>query len=267
MNFSGTPSIVVQNRILACMAPEIFDHLRPYLQLVVLRRRAILQERNRLIQHVYFIERGVASLFARTQRDGPVEVSIVGRLGFVGVAAVLGTMRSPNRCWMQVPGEALRVPSEDLRRLMDDTPAVRQHLLNYIHALLIQNTQTALCNVRHELEGRLCRWLLLASDRLDDKVIPLTHDQLSMILGVRRAGVTVTLANLEEAGAVIKTRGAVEIADRAILEKKACECYRIIASEYNRITDSGRFQHIIETAPSAATRPSRPQGLASRTAL
>jgi Crp-like helix-turn-helix domain len=113
----------------------------------------------------------------------------------------------------------------------------------------------------------LCRWLLLASDRLDDKVIPLTHDQLSMILGVRRAGVTVTLANLEEAGAVIKTRGAVEIADRAILEKKACECYRIIASEYNRITDSGRFQHIIETAPSAATRPSRPQGLASRTAL
>jgi CRP-like cAMP-binding protein len=266
MNFPGTPSIVVQNRILACMAPEIFDHLRPYLQQIVLRRRAILQEHNRLIEHIYFIERGVASLFARTQRDGPVEVSIVGRLGFVGVAAVLGTMRSPNRCLMEVPGEALRIASKDLRRVMDDTPAVRQHLLNYVHALLIQNTQTALCNVRHELEERLCRWLLLASDRLDEKVIPLTHDQLSMILGVRRAGVTTTLANLEEAGAVIKTRGAVEIADRAILEKKTCECYRIIASEYDRITGSGRCLHIIRTAPSAVAHPSHLGSVSGRTA-
>jgi CRP-like cAMP-binding protein len=265
MNFPGTPSIVVQNRILACMAPEIFDHLRPYLQPIVLRRRAILQEHNRLIEHIYFIERGVASLFARTQRDGPVEVSIVGRLGFVGVAAVLGTMRSPNRCLMEVPGEALRITAKNLRRVMEDTPGVRQHLLNYVHALLIQNTQTALCNVRHELEERLCRWLLLASDRLDEKTIPLTHDQLSMILGVRRAGVTTTLANLEEAGAVIKTRGAVEIADRAILKKKTCECYRIIASEYNRITGSGCYPHTIETALSAVGRPRK--SVVSRTTL
>ena len=154
------------------MTPDLFECVRPFLQPIALKRRTILQEHNRPIEHVYFIERGVASLFARTQRDGPVEVSIVGRLGFVGVAAVLGTMRSPNRCWMQVPGEALRITSKDLRRLMDDTPAVRQHLLNYVHALLMQNTQTALCNVRHELEERLCRWLLLASDRLDEKAIP-----------------------------------------------------------------------------------------------
>ncbi len=186
---------------------------------------------------------GLASVFARTKRDGPVEVSIVGRFGFVGVAAVLGIMRSPIRCWMEVPGEALRITSKDLRRVMDAIPAVRQHLLNYVHALLIQNSLLALCNVRHELEERLCRWLLLASDRLDEKAIPLTHDQLSISLGVRRASVTTTLANLEEAGAVIKSRRAIEIASRAILEKKTCECYRIIASEYARISGSGR--HII----------------------
>ena len=95
----------------------------------------------------------------------------------------------------------------------------------------------------------MCRWLLLASDRLDEKAIPLTHDQLSISLGVRRASITTTLANLEEAGAVIKSRRAVEIASRAILEKKTCECYRIIASEYARISGSGR--HIIEAVPLA----------------
>src|SRR5436309_15692644 len=97
----ASSSANVQNRILAGMPPDMFDCLRPHLRSVGLQRRAILQEHNRPIEHVYFIERGVASLFARTQRDGPVEVAIVGRLGFVGVAVVLGTMRSPNRCVME----------------------------------------------------------------------------------------------------------------------------------------------------------------------
>jgi CRP-like cAMP-binding protein len=234
--------MVVQNRLLAGMAPETFDHLRPRLQPIVLRRSASLQEHNCRIEHIYFIERGLASVFARTHRDGPVEAYIVGRLGLVGVSAVLGTTRSPVRCLMEVPGEALRITANDLRRIIDDIPAVRQHLLDFVHAVLVQNMQLALCNVRHELEERLCRWLLLASDRLDEKAIPLTHDRLSTILGVRRSSVTTTLANLEEAGGVIKSRRAIKI-NRAILEKKTCECYRVIASEYARITGSGR--HII----------------------
>lgn len=248
--------MVVQNRILACMPPDAFDRLRPHLRLIALKRRAILQEHNRAIEHVYFIERGVASLFARTQRDGPVEVAIVGRLGFVGVAAILGTMRSPNRCLMEVPGEAYALASKDLRCIMEDAPSVREHLLNYVHALLIQNTQTTLCNVRHELEERLCRWLLLASDRLDEKAIPLTRDQLSVILGVRRAGVTTALAELEDTGAIVKSRGVVEIADRGILERKTCECYRIIAAEYKRMTNSGCYQHIFQPTPSILGRSS-----------
>ena len=249
--------MLVQNRILACMSPELFDCVRPHLQPVELPRRALLQEHNRQIDHIYFIERGVASLLARTQRDGPVEVAIVGRLGFVGVAAILGTMRSPNRCLMATPGEALRIGCKDLQRIMLETPGVRCHLLNYVHALLIQNTQTALCNVRHQLEERLCRWLLLAADRLDGNVIPLTHDQLSMILGVRRAGVTTALAKLYEDGAVIKTRGTVEIVDRAVLEKKTCQCYRIISSEYNRMTEAGSQRYTIEKIPPASGRLGR----------
>ena len=237
--------ILVQNRLLASMSPELFERIRPSLQHVVLKRRTILQEHNRTVEYIYFIERGVASLFARTQRDGPVEIAVVGRLGFVGVAAVLGTMRSPNRCLMEVPGEALRISCKELHWIMDDTPPIRQLLLTYVHALLVQNTQTALCNVRHELEERIRRWLLLASDRLDETVIPITHDRLSMILGVRRASVTVALANLEAERVIIKTRGTINILDRAALEQKTCECYRVIASEYKRISSSGLFQHCI----------------------
>ena len=226
----------VQNRLLASMSAETFSHLRPHLQRVVLKSGEVLQERNRPLQHVHFIERGVASLFARTSRDGPVEVAIIGRLGLVGIPVVLGTMRSPNRCRMQVPGEALRIASPDLRHAIEQCPELRQQLMNYVQALLVQNSQSVLCNVRHELRQRLCRWLLLACERLDDSIIPLTHELLSMTLGVRRAGVTMALARLEEKGALRRSRGAIEILDRGILEQGTCECYRIIAAEYRRLT-------------------------------
>jgi len=242
----STRDIVVQNRVLAAIDPENFNLLRPHLRLVPLKRRAILQDHNRRIDRVHFIERGVASLFARTQRDGPVEVAIVGRLGLVGVAAVLGTMRSPNRALMQVPGDALQIASQDLRRVMESSSAIRQQLLNYVHVLLVQNSQTELCNARHELGERLCRWLLLASERLDERFIPLTHDMLSMILGVRRAGVTEALASLEQAGVVKKARGVIEILNRVEMERQACECYRIIAAEYRRLTGPSCYEHVLE---------------------
>jgi hypothetical protein len=134
-----------------------------------------------------------------------------------------------------VPGEAIRIASRDLQDAIDKSPELRQHLMNYVHALLIQNSQTVLCNVRHELCERLCRWLLLACDRLDDKVIPMTHDLLSMTLGVRRAGVTAALAKLAATGAVRRSRGAIEVLDRDVIEQEACECYRIVSAEYKRL--------------------------------
>ena len=110
----------VQNRVLACMDPDAFDRLRPHLELIGLERRTVLQEHHRPIEHVYFIERGVASLFARTQRNGPVEVATIGR-PVCEFAAVLGADRSPNRGLMEVPGEALRIASL-LRQVMADIP-------------------------------------------------------------------------------------------------------------------------------------------------
>ncbi|WP_143201797.1 Crp/Fnr family transcriptional regulator [Bradyrhizobium sp. NAS96.2] len=238
----------VQNRLLAGLAPASFERLRPFLQPVALKRRAILQDYHHPIEHIYFIERGVASLLVRTQRDGPVEIAMVGRLGFVGVTAVLGIQRSPNRCLMAVPGYALRIAVPDLRRIAHRYPDVQRQLNSYIHALLVQNAQTTLCSARHSLQERLSRWLLLAADRLDDRVIPVTHDMLSVILGVRRASITTTLAELEQTGGLVKQRGSIEVCDHAALERRTCECYQIIASEYGHLHRSGLHEHRIPAA-------------------
>jgi CRP-like cAMP-binding protein len=249
-NMKQEQTVRVQNRLLAGLAPGSFERLRPLLQPVALKRNAILQDYHRPIEHIYFIERGVASLLVRTQSDGPVEIAMAGRLGFVGVAAVLGMQRSANRCLMSVPGYALRVAAPDLQRAMQKDPDLRQQLFSYIHALLVQNSQTALCSARHSLEERLSRWLLLAADRLDASIIPVTHDMLSVILGVRRASITTTLAELERGGALVKLRGAIDLRDRRALERRTCECYQVIASEYGYLNRHGLHEHRLPASPS-----------------
>jgi CRP-like cAMP-binding protein len=249
----GGPDMIVRNRVLACLDRTSFRALAPHLKPVSLRRRAILQDHHHQVDQVHFIERGIASVYARTRSDGPVEVAIVGRFGLVGVSAILGVNRSPNRCQMQVPGEALSIPTLRLRQAMDAVPRIRQHFLNYVHALMVQNTQVALCAARHHLEQRLCRWLLLTSERLEDTVIPITHEMLSVNLGVRRAGISVALLRLQDAGAVETGRGVCVIRDRSLLEQRSCECYAIIAAEYRRLAERGSYDHVLD-----ASQPAEP---------
>ena len=116
---------------------------------------------------------------------------------------------------------------------------------------MVQNTQVALCAARHNVEQRLCRWLLLTSARLEDAVIPVTHEMLAKNLGVRRAGISVALLRLQNAGAVGTARGACVIRDRSLLERRSCECYAIIEAEYRRLAERGCHDHVLDTSKRA----------------
>ncbi|MHB0816559.1 Crp/Fnr family transcriptional regulator [Bradyrhizobium sp. 1.29L] len=115
---------------------------------------------------------------------------------------------------------------------MCERPRVREHLSNYVQALDLHSAQSGFCGVRHDREQRLACWLSLACDAIDDHVLPVTHDYLSAVLGLRRAGVTETLIRFEEQGLIQKMRGVLQIHERQRLKHKACSCYGIIADAY-----------------------------------
>ena len=238
-----TSALAVQNQILTRIPSDAFDRLRPHLRRIEIKKRAILQDHHQPIEYVHFIERGVASTFARTNRDGPVEVSLVGRFGFIGVSVVLGAMNAPHRCVMHMEGETIRLPAMVFAQSLDEHAGLRRQMLSYVNVLLIQNAQRCLCNARHDITERLTRWLLLAHDRLDCSEIPVTHERLSTALAVRRAGITEALARLEDTGALRRHRGTVEIADRSVLEKRACECYHIVAGEFRKLLESKQMEY------------------------
>ena len=61
---------------------------------------------------------------------------------------------------------------------------------------MVQTVHTAIANARGKIEQRLARWLLMAHDRIDGDELPLTHEFLALMLGVRRPGVTESVASL-----------------------------------------------------------------------
>ncbi|HEX2717910.1 MAG TPA: Crp/Fnr family transcriptional regulator, partial [Gemmatimonadaceae bacterium] len=186
------------------------------------------------ITHVYFPETCVVSLISTLHHGGAVEVGTVGCEGMAGLPVFLADNESPMRAIVQIPGAALRVDAEYFARA---TAVGRLHvlLLRYTQAFLTQVAQTAACNAAHLVEERCARWLLATRDRVDGDTFPLTHEFLAFMLGVRRAGVTVAMQALQDAGLVRYGRGWVTIVNRGGLEAASCECYATVRAHYARL--------------------------------
>src|SRR5208282_3573547 len=105
--------------------------------------------------------------------------------------------------------------------------------------------QSAACNTFHHLEQRCCRWLLMTQDRMHTDDFPLTQEFLAMMLGVRRAGVTVAANALKRAGLINYARGQITILDRTGLLRKSCECYGVTKREFERLFGESSGAHAI----------------------
>ena len=221
----------VRNGILGSLPPGDFEYIRPFLQPVTLKERSVLQEPNRRIEYVHFVETGLVSLMALAS-GSILETAMVGSQGAVPASIALGSSTSSHRSVVLVSGSALRIRADDLQRSMHERPQIREHLLHYVHSLMGHCFQTSLCGVQHHLEQRLACWLCLVCDALDDNVLPITHDHLSDVLGFRRPTVTDSLNKLEEQGLIRKLRGVLQVCNRPLLERKACCCYGILSNTY-----------------------------------
>jgi CRP-like cAMP-binding protein len=223
-----------RNHLLAALTADDFDLLQARLEKVPLNFRDMILEARAPIQHVYFPERGIASILANTS-EGRIEVGMIGREGMVGVPVILGIDRSPHGFLIQAAGEALRITAQDLRGAIAQSPSINARLLRYVHAMMVQTAQTAYANASFNIEARLARWILMTHDRLESDDLPLTHDFLSMMLGVRRPGVTVAVQTLEGGGLIRASRGRITVLDRAKLEEVADASYGGSEAEYASI--------------------------------
>lgn len=221
------------NRLLSRLASDDFHLLAPHLKSVDLPLRKRLEAPRRVIEQIYFPESGFTSVVSDGVASQRVEVGLIGWEGMTGLAVVLGTDRSPNETFVQNAGMGLRMPAAELA--MEQIASLRKRLLLYAQAFLIQATQTAKANARSKIEERLARWILMAHDRLGTDELTITHEFLSLMLGVRRPGVTVALNLLKEAALITTERGVISIVDRSGLRLAANGAYGVSEAELKRL--------------------------------
>lgn len=201
---------------------------------VPLGKGQVLYDRGTPLRYAYFIESGGCSVTTRAGDCLPVEIHTLGVKDFVGVPLVLGMHVSPHRCSVRVPGQALRISSDQLISLIKRDVELEKVLLGYVQAILIHSSQLSACNSRHTLHQRLARWLLVASDRLASREVPFTHSYIANALAVRRAGVTVALGDMVREGVISCHRAGMVVADVTRLKAISCDCQNIILSAHNR---------------------------------
>ncbi|MBY5412427.1 Crp/Fnr family transcriptional regulator [Rhizobium leguminosarum] len=222
----------IQNKLLRRFPEDAFDLLE--LEPIDLPVKHSLVLARKPIEHVCFLESGLASMVAESADGKSVEIRHIGREGIAGYPVVLGVDRSPNGAFMQVPGHGLHVATEDFLPILEHAE-VRKLLLRYIHTCELQLAHTALAAAKFNVHQRLARWLLMCHDRIDSNDLPLTHEFLALMLGVRRASVTDELHILEGMHAIKSTRGNVRILDRDMLMEIAGGCYGVPEQEYERL--------------------------------
>jgi CRP-like cAMP-binding protein len=229
---AATPRI--RNRLLNFLSASDLQLLQLNLVSDELPQRHYFERPNKPFDQVFFPETGVVSVVA-SQGDLRVEIGVIGCEGMTGTALVLGNDSSPHETFVQIPVQGLRLSAQQLRDAMDQSPTMRSAFLKYVQAFMVQTAHTAVANSVAKLHERLARWLLMAHDRVEGNELQLTHEFLSIMLAVRRAGVTEAVHVLEDNGLITCKRGIVIVLNRKGLEKIAGKFYGFPEKEYRRL--------------------------------
>jgi CRP-like cAMP-binding protein len=231
---NGPPS-PRQNHLLGALPIGESKRLVPHLELVPLTLGEVLYESGDQLQHVYLPTDSIVSLLYVMANGSSAEIAVVGNEGVIGIALFMGGETMPNRAVVQSAGHAYRLKGQLLKEEFNRAEELQHLLLRYTQALLTQMSQTAVCNRHHSVDQQLCRWLLLSLDRLPSNQLNMTQELIANMLGVRREGVTEAAGKLQDAGLIHYSRGRITVLNRPGLEARACECYQVVKTEFDRL--------------------------------
>ena len=249
---NATPQIS-GNRILSALLPDDYERLAPHLVETPLLFKQALVSPGRPIRDVCFVDSGVCSVMSVMRNGEVAEVGTVGNEGFTGMALFFGETTQPGECMVQVPGTGRLLPASVFRAEIARRGRLHALAGHYVHAAMLDVMQLAACNQLHSLQERACRWLLMTHDRVLTNEFQLTHEFLGLMLGARRASVTLVALELQRAGLIAYRRGRVTILDRKKLEAVSCECYPVARDNFDRFI--GRLSKASRRTDSNRARP------------
>jgi CRP-like cAMP-binding protein len=225
-----------ENHLIASLPLNLRQKLAPYFQPIFLKQGERLHEPGETLQQIYFPIDCLLSITITMSDGAVVETSMVGCREMLGINAFMGERATTQTEYtVQISGRAIKINSQILREEFDRNQELRNVLLRYTQAFIFQVSQNVACNGTHALEHRLARWLLEVQARVSSNELKLTHEVIANMLGVRRAGVTQAIQNLQDRGLIYNRRGHIYILNQTGLEACSCECFRTVKDAYDRL--------------------------------
>lgn len=215
------------NKLLEALSSDERARLRRYGEDVDLIANSVLHEAGRVLEHIYFPHAGLISLLVVMPDGSVAEAGFVGAEGAVGTGHDATERISFTRAIVSVSGKALRVPVEYFEKFMDQSSDFRRVVGENNNRIAERSQQIAACNLLHQLESRLCRWLLQILENSEDTNVVITQDNLAQMLGVNRARLNEALRTLHNLDAIEQTRrGTLKVIDANLIAERVCDCYR-----------------------------------------
>ena len=224
-----------KNTLLSALPPDVIGRLE--LQPVRFELKHEIEFPGKAIDHLYFVEEGMASMTTTFADGSQVEVGMFGYESVIGVSALMGTKRSLNRVYTQIAGHGYASGVEIARKEFDRGGDFQHLALRYVQTQLVQAIQSAGCHAKHNAEQRLARWLLICADRAHSRRFKMSHEFLADMLGGTRPTLSTAAAALKHKGLIEYTRGEIHIIDVAGLEQASCECYLIIKNHLDNYAE------------------------------
>jgi CRP-like cAMP-binding protein len=236
----------MKNVLLSLLSPSDLKLLTPHLRPAHFDQHHVLFEADEPIHHVYFPTGAVVSLVVTLSSGEMIEAAMVGADGVVGASAALDGKISLSLGIIQLGGDIVVCDPDALKSAASQSPRLLSLLVRHEQTVYAQAQQSAACFATHQVEARLCRWLLRARDLSGSDSLPFTQEYLAEMLGVRRASVTGVAHTLQEAGLIKYARGVIQIADAKKLQESACECYESVKAHYDKLIGHGDKGHPAE---------------------
>ena len=232
---SAKQHFATKNLILNSLPKEDYEQLLSDLEEVELELGQVIYRAEEPIKYVYFPNNAMISVIANTQSGQSAEVGVIGYEGIIGIDDMPGSDRTLNENIIQLADGAMRAEIDVIREEFKRGGELQHSILRFARLLMVQISQTALCNRLHSVEERLARWLLMCRDRSATDDLHLTQQFLLIMLGVNRATVTLSAITLQHLGYIEYSRGRIIITDREGLEDFVCDCYKTVKQEYDRL--------------------------------
>jgi CRP-like cAMP-binding protein len=223
------------NLLLASLSRADAAALEQHLKPIRLDQQILLYEAGERINSVYFPTGAIVSLVVVLSTGETVEAAMVGKDGVVGALAALDGKISLSRAIVQLGGNAWKCEVDALKSTALQSHTLLAKLIRHEQTVYAQAQQSAACIASHDIEARLCRWMLRARDLAGSDTLMFTQEFLSEMLGVRRTSVSLVAHTLQQAGLIKYSRGRIQITDLEGLRETACECYTTVNAHYQAL--------------------------------